>query len=68
MEYSGAGGKLIHEKNQKQKISLHCPFKELFIIFVLSCPSEDRRLGQRFPASITSKSQCVPILSQLSWA
>ncbi len=28
MEYSGAGGKLIHEKNQKQKISWHCPFKE----------------------------------------
>ncbi len=27
MEYSGAGGKLIHEKNQKQKISWHCPFK-----------------------------------------
>ncbi len=27
MEYSGAGGKLIHEKNQKQKISRHCPFK-----------------------------------------
>ncbi len=27
MEYSGAGGKLIHEKNQKQKISGHCPFK-----------------------------------------
>ncbi len=26
-EYSGAGGKLIHEKNQKQKISWHCPFK-----------------------------------------
>ncbi len=25
-EYSGAGGKLIHEKNQKQKISWHCPF------------------------------------------
>jgi hypothetical protein len=25
--YSGAGGKLIHEKNQKQKISRHCPFK-----------------------------------------
>ncbi len=30
MEYSGAGGKLIHEKNQKQKISWHCPFKGLF--------------------------------------
>ncbi len=27
MVYSGAGGKLIHEKNQKQKISWHCPFK-----------------------------------------
>ncbi len=27
MGYSEAGGKLIHEKNQKQKISLHCPFK-----------------------------------------
>ncbi len=27
MDYSGAGGKLIHEKNQKQKISWHCPFK-----------------------------------------
>ncbi len=27
MEYSGVGGKLIHEKNQKQKISWHCPFQ-----------------------------------------
>jgi hypothetical protein len=26
MGYSGAGGKLIHEKNQKSKISRHCPF------------------------------------------
>ncbi len=25
MGYSGAGGKLIHEKNQKQRISWHCP-------------------------------------------
>ncbi len=25
MGYSGAGGKLIHKKNQKQKISWHCP-------------------------------------------
>ncbi len=29
MGYSGAGGKLIHEKNQKQKISWHCPFKRI---------------------------------------
>ncbi len=27
MEYSEAGENLIHEKNQKQKISWHCPFK-----------------------------------------
>ncbi len=27
MGYSGAGGKLIPEKNQKQKISWHCLFK-----------------------------------------
>ncbi len=27
MVYSGAWGKLIHEKNQKSKISWHCPFK-----------------------------------------
>ncbi len=27
MEYSGARGKLINEKNQKQKILWHCPFK-----------------------------------------
>ncbi len=26
MGYSGAGGKLIDEKNQKQKISWHFPF------------------------------------------
>jgi hypothetical protein len=27
MEYFGVGGKLIHEKNQKQKILWHYPFK-----------------------------------------
>ncbi len=27
MGYSGAEGKLIHEKNQKQKILWHSPFK-----------------------------------------
>ncbi len=26
---SGAWGKVIHEKNRKQKISWHCPFKQL---------------------------------------
>jgi hypothetical protein len=28
MGYSGAGGKLIDEKNQEQKILWHCPFKQ----------------------------------------
>ncbi len=28
MGYSGAGGRLIDEKNQKQKISWHCPFNQ----------------------------------------
>ncbi len=32
MEYSGAGGKLIHEKNQKQKISGHCPFQSMLYL------------------------------------
>jgi hypothetical protein len=27
MGYSGAGGKLIHEKKPEAKISRHCPFK-----------------------------------------
>ncbi len=30
MGYSGAGGKLIDKKNQKQKISWHCPFKYVY--------------------------------------
>ncbi len=37
MGYSGAGGKLIHEKNQKQKISWHYPFNRghgQFLIFL----------------------------------
>jgi hypothetical protein len=33
MEYSGAGGKLIHEKNQKQKISGHCPFNSVYLLW-----------------------------------
>ncbi len=33
MGYSGAGGKLIDEKNQKRKISWHCPFN-LEAIFI----------------------------------
>ncbi len=35
MEYSGAWGKLIHEKNLTSKISWHCPFKRT-VCFSLS--------------------------------
>ncbi len=35
MVYSGAWGKLIHEKNQKQKISWHCPFKLGIYIYAI---------------------------------
>jgi hypothetical protein len=31
IKYSGAEGKLIHAKNQKLKISPHCPFKVIFL-------------------------------------
>ncbi len=33
MEYSVAGGKLIREKNQKQKISWHCPFNAKHFLY-----------------------------------
>ncbi len=36
MGYSGAGGKLIHEKNQKQKISWHCPFNMQLTIYTVN--------------------------------
>ena len=35
MGHSGAGGKLIHKKNKKQKISWHCPFKQIVIVYVV---------------------------------
>jgi hypothetical protein len=31
MLFSGAWGKIIHEKNLKQKISWHCPYKEFTV-------------------------------------
>ncbi len=35
MVYSVAWGKLIHEKNQKSKISWHCPFKQSLCLLAL---------------------------------
>ncbi len=34
MLLSGAWWKVIHEKNQKQKISWHCPLKKQSIVFL----------------------------------
>ncbi len=36
MGYSGAGGKLMHEKNQKQKISWHFSFNFIYKNFRIS--------------------------------
>jgi hypothetical protein len=38
MIYSGAWGKLIHEKNQKSKISWHCPFNGVLWIGIALKP------------------------------
>ncbi len=39
MVYSGAWVKLIHEKNQKQKISWQCPFKYIMIMLSIRISS-----------------------------
>jgi hypothetical protein len=57
MDYSGAGGKLIHQKNQKQKISWHCPFKQC-------CGSGSIR-STCFWASWTRRPQIIPNLVHL---
>ncbi len=66
MVYSGAWGKLIHEKNQKSKISWHCPFNAQCACvhrggeqalsnknFILHYPSK-REPDAQFPAKITN--------------
>ncbi len=41
--YSDAWGKLIHEKNQKSKISWHCPFKHGLLNFWLGAAGSSSR-------------------------
>ncbi len=41
MQYSGAGGKLIHQKNQKQKILWHCPFNAVCRLLLWLCEPND---------------------------
>jgi hypothetical protein len=53
MGYSGAAGKLIREKNQKQKISWHCPFKA-YAGCIAFCVEEG--LGRVRAAKRTSRS------------
>ncbi len=48
MEYSAAGGKLIHEKNQMQKISWHCPFKRTLESCMKDfCPGVLEKFGRK---------------------
>ncbi len=56
MGYSGAGGKLIHEKNQKQKISWHCPFNN-----IISCQCEKRQEEENVLNLYTVPVQCARI-------
>ncbi len=67
--YSGAWGKLIHEKNQKQKISWHCPFNDdIRLDFSLTVRSwlsttsrgaaRDRRGSRRLNRITSSQVRC----------
>ncbi len=61
MEYSGAGGKLIHEKNPKQKISWHCPFNMVLLHNGGSC--NDRTIMRSITLLCISKqSTCKTVL------
>jgi hypothetical protein len=74
MGHSGAGGKLTHERNQKQKILWHCPFKTC-----VNCHSTQRVLkllakkqycrGVLYSASsvlyITVTENCLSILLKI---
>ncbi len=73
MVYSGAWGKLIHEKNQKQKISWHCPFKrevtqELFTSHSLVGFDRATRLCARAPVFLGSYIQNTQKKTQDSFA
>jgi hypothetical protein len=48
MVYSGAWGKLIHEKNQKSKISWRCPFKAAILKTRTPPPSHICQLLTKF--------------------
>ena len=53
MGYSGAGGKLIHKKIQKQKISWHCPFNinSSMVSLYLDSPKSSSSLSDIFLAT-----------------
>jgi hypothetical protein len=51
MAYSGAWRKLIHEKNQKSKLSWHCPFRNTRIGFIYSQPALG--IDNRHPTTTT---------------
>ncbi len=55
MGYSGAGGKLIDDKNQKQKILWHCPFKHRGLLARLPMPLFLRVLSRSFVSSLRLK-------------
>ncbi len=49
MVYSGAGGKLSHEKNQKSKISWHCPLsRQPSLVINIVGPTTLATVGSQF--------------------
>ncbi len=62
MGYSGAGGKLIHKKNQKQKISWHCPFKAALLA---ACGEDPSNILNDVPAGLPAENRTgAPTLRQ----
>ncbi len=67
MVYSGAWGKLIHEKNQKQKISWHCPFKGWLVFALVSMYLLQKASCSPNKTLLKAKNSTVDGTSSLLW-
>jgi hypothetical protein len=68
---SGAWGKVIHEKNQKQKLSWHCRFKPIFTLHLLllsSLKSLEYIRKRTYCSGHIQEVLCMLQLSNTNWA
>jgi hypothetical protein len=70
--FSGAWGKLIHEKKQKQKISWHCPFNHVFVFLKLllahgSCFLRTFDHNKQFQAQLMPKVGTTASVFSMEW-